>query len=163
MLYHGWTAVQTMTEFRKRRDVRPNDDFIDQLIRLDNQLKRNEKDNIRVLKDIPSLPKPWHFEFWTEIPKPSEIPFQLIQLGEPAEAFDCSIGVLNPQLASLNADETNCVSEDHIFCDEKKSYNLAHIELADLNPFKFSLKEFSNKSRTESESSWEYYTDSDDN
>lgn len=167
MLYQGWSAVQTMTEFRKRRDVRPNDDFIDQLVSLDNQLKRTDrnKETMNKVTDIPHLPKPWHFEFWKVIPDQSDLPFKLIHLGEPSDDFDHTVGILNPQLATLQQIEAKCVAKDSDFCEEKKSYNFAQIELADLNPFKFSVNESlvsSNKSRTESESSWEYYSDSED-
>ena len=37
MKTHGWTAVQTMRQFRDNRDVRPNDGFMRYIVALDNR------------------------------------------------------------------------------------------------------------------------------
>lgn len=37
MMTHGWTAVQTMRQFRANRDVRPNDGFMRYIVELDNR------------------------------------------------------------------------------------------------------------------------------
>lgn len=40
LLERGWTALETIREFRRRRDVRPNDDFLAELAALDTALRR---------------------------------------------------------------------------------------------------------------------------
>ena len=37
MKTHGWTAVQTMRQFRANRDVRPNDGFMRYIVAFDNR------------------------------------------------------------------------------------------------------------------------------
>ena len=37
MMTRGWTAVQTMRQFRANRDVRPNDGFMRYIVELDNR------------------------------------------------------------------------------------------------------------------------------
>ena len=37
MKTRGWTAVQTMRQFRANRDVRPNDGFMRYIVELDNR------------------------------------------------------------------------------------------------------------------------------
>ena len=157
----GWSAAETMTEFRRRRDVRPNDDFIDQLVTLDNENRRrmnNDSEPLRNslfhLDDLPRLPKPWHHEFWKTVPEAGDLPFKLRHVGETlGDDFEDSVGALNSNIDKRKIEVTKHETE------EKTSNNTGTMSqfqcLADLNPFIFS------KTRTESESSWEYYTDSE--
>ena len=55
---------------------------MEQLVELDNDLRKNRELSINKrihlpkIEELPLLPKPWHFEFWNEIPK-EELPFDL--------------------------------------------------------------------------------------
>ena len=89
MLSKGMDAADVMREFRKRRDVRPNDHFLAQLVELDNELRKERLFNIprsiRLfrLSELDSLPKPWHYEFWDADVDADSLPFSLSHLGEP--------------------------------------------------------------------------------
>ena len=89
MLSKGMDAADVMREFRKRRDVRPNDHFLEQLTELDNELRKERLFNIPRsinlyrLSELDSLPKPWHYEFWDADVDTDSLPFNLSHLGEP--------------------------------------------------------------------------------
>lgn len=89
MLTKTWEAVDVMREFRKRRDVRPNDSFLEQIVELDNELRKERLFNVprsiqlHPLKDLHLVPKPWHFEFWDAPPDKATLPFKLTHFGEP--------------------------------------------------------------------------------
>ena len=91
MISEGWDAQDVMREFRKRRDVRPNDFFLSQLVDLDNALRKERQFNIPnkmkllTLADIPKIPKPWHYEFWDTEPESDSLPFVLSHFGEPRD------------------------------------------------------------------------------
>ena len=64
--------------------MRPNDDFLDQILDLDNENQRRIAlketplvDTLPKLRDLPDLPKPWHYDFWKTVPDASEVPFKL--------------------------------------------------------------------------------------
>ena len=84
MLTLKWKAVDTLREFRKRRDVRPNDHFLAQICDLDNELRKFREHNIpmmtslKTLADVPKMPKPYHREFWDIQPDSDELPFVLL-------------------------------------------------------------------------------------
>jgi hypothetical protein len=71
-----------MYAFRKRRDVRPNDYFMEQIVELDNDLRKEREFGLPRslyllgLNDLKDLPKPWHYEFWNGIP--DDLPFDLL-------------------------------------------------------------------------------------
>ncbi len=81
MLHENMEAVEVLRTFRRRRDVRPNDYFLEQIVALDNDLRKHRehgqarKINLVGLEDLKKLPKPWHFEFWNDIP--DDLPFGL--------------------------------------------------------------------------------------
>ncbi len=91
MLTEKWDAADVMAEFRKRRDVRPNDHFLAQIVELDNDLRKERLFNLPrrlklyTLADLPFLPKPWHYEFWDAEPDPDTLPFQLCHMGEDVD------------------------------------------------------------------------------
>ena len=65
--------------------MRPNDDFLDQILALDNENQKRIAleetplvDTLPKLSDLPDLPKPWHYEFWSDIP--DDLPFSLVHL-----------------------------------------------------------------------------------
>ena len=81
--------------------MRPNDDFIDQIVSLHNQYRRDPASCLaaqKKLSDLPSLARPWHREFWREPPDQSELPFTLGQLG------DLRRDPLTDNIAALNTD-----------------------------------------------------------
>ena len=43
MLSNGYGAVDVFRLFRKRRDIRPNDYFLDQIVELDNDLRKERE------------------------------------------------------------------------------------------------------------------------
>lgn len=89
MITEGWTAPSVLRLFRKRRDVRPNDFYLTQLIQLDNDLRLHREHGlprrIRLvgLEKLDTLPKPWHYEYWESIPTDEVLPFSLSHQGEP--------------------------------------------------------------------------------
>ena len=153
--------------------MRPNDDFIDQIVSLHNQFARDPASCLaaqKKLADLPSLARPWHLEFWRQPPDPSELPFRLSPLGE------LSSDPLTEKIAALNTDiqprdivstgTTLTTSPDSESLPRSNTFNFQHILLAEADPFKFSGDnrvggEGRQRARTESESSWEYYTDTE--
>ena len=89
MLTEGWDAADVMREFRKRRDVRPNDYFLSQIVELDNELRKERLFGIpRSIKlcslgNAHKLPKPWHYELWNVPPEQNTVPFKLVHMGDP--------------------------------------------------------------------------------
>ena len=159
--------------------MRPNDDFLDQILALDNENQRRIAleeqplvETLPKLSDLPDLPKPWHYEFWKDIPDPSEIPFRLRHLHVKLDDdLDQSIAQLNPDgLAYCKNSSTREVKADNTETVNKSfsNYNLAQMELASSNPFKMSatisrdcLKDKKRSPSVSEESSWEYYSDSE--
>ena len=148
--------------------MRPNDDFIDQIVCLHNQFTRSPASCLaaqKKLSDLPCLARPWHREFWREPPDQSELPFRLRGLEEK------SSDPLTDKIAALNTDiqprdiapqTTTTAAVDPSCPPQSNSFNFQHILLAEADPFKFageSKVEGRERSRTVSESSWEYYTD----
>jgi len=94
MIYEGMGAFEILRTFRKRRDVRPNDYFLEQLVELDNDLrKQRECDlprriNFYSLSELDKLAKPWHFEFWSDIP--DDLPFSLTYLNPVIPKIEAS-------------------------------------------------------------------------
>ena len=66
---------------------RPNDYFMEQLVDLDNDLRKARELGLKRLitlpkiEDLSTLPKPWHYEFWNEIP--DDLPFELSYQTQP--------------------------------------------------------------------------------
>ena len=131
-------------------------------------------DTLPRLSDLPDLPKPWHYEFWKDIPDPSEIPFRLRHVHVKLDDdLDQAIAQLNPDglsfcknpnLSTVEAKNTHTETVNKSF----SSYNLSQMELASSNPFKMSatisrdyLKEKIRSPSVSEESSWEYYSDSE--
>ena len=91
MMTQGWLAVDTFRLFRKRRDIRPNDYYLDQLVELDNDLRKERElglprqIHLVGLSHIDALPKPWHVEFWKAIPTDETLPFTLSSLSHDAK------------------------------------------------------------------------------
>ena len=89
MLSKNWTASDVLRLFRKRRDIRPNDFYLEQLVDLDNDLRKlrecgiPRKIKLHQLKDIDQLPKPWHYQFWESMPTDEALPFSLSCVCEP--------------------------------------------------------------------------------
>ena len=156
--------------------MRPNDDFLDQIVSLHNQFTRDPASCLAAqnkLADLPSLARPWHREFWREPPDQSELPFRLRGLGEAG----CDSDPLTDKIAALNTDiqprdiptttttiTTTDTGPESDCLPRSNTFNLQHIMLAEADPFKFSGDnkvevEDRTRARTESESSWEYYTD----
>ena len=73
---------------------RPNDYFLEQLVELDNDLrKQRECDlprriNFYSLSELDKLAKPWHFEFWSDIP--DDLPFSLTYLNPVIPKIEAS-------------------------------------------------------------------------
>jgi hypothetical protein len=73
---------------------RPNDYFLEQLVELDNDLrKQRECDlprriNFYSLSELDKLAKPWHFEFWSDIP--DDLPFRLTYLNPVMPKIEAS-------------------------------------------------------------------------
>ena len=128
-------------------------------------------DTLPRLSDLPDLPKPWHYEFWKDIPDPSEVPFRLRHVHVKIDDdLDQAIAQLNPDglsfcknpnLSTVEAKDTHTETVNKSF----SSYNLSQIELASSNPFKMSatiskdyLKEKIRSPSVSEESSWEYYS-----
>ena len=69
--------------------MRPNDHFLEQLVELDNELRKERLFNIprstRLfrLSELDALPKPWHHEFWDADVDADSLPFSLSRLGDP--------------------------------------------------------------------------------
>ena len=180
ILVNNMDAVDVVREFRSRRDVRPNDDFIEQIVKLDNDNRRRRMESgkpliesLNKLEDLPKLPKPWHYEFWKTIPDESEIPFKLRHLGEHLDdGLDEKVGVKNPKVNDHPVDNKH---DDNLKSGLKQSsekvFNYSQVQLASENPFKYfsvetkpPLIQSKTRPRCESEnteSSWEYYTDSE--
>ena len=89
MIHQEMTARDALTKMRKCRDVRPNDGFLEQIISLDNDLKmerqfgRSRLIHLSSVEDLPNLPKPWNFEFFTKDVTEEEVGTPLVTLGEP--------------------------------------------------------------------------------
>lgn len=90
MIYQDMSATEILRAFRKRRDVRPNDFFMEQLVELDNDLRKSRELGMKrslhlpQMGELPRLPKPWHYEFWNEIP--DDLPFDLSYCSPPFTA-----------------------------------------------------------------------------
>ena len=179
ILVNNMDAVDVIRQFRSRRDVRPNDDFIDQIVKLDNDNRRRKLQNddpllqsLNKLQDLPNLPKPWHYEFWKTVPKESEIPFLLRHIGEHLkDNLDETVGVINPKVNELIDKHEEKITDEEINVESENKLNFSQAQLASENPFKYfsvernsALIQKQTRSRSQSEnpeSSWEYYTDSE--
>ena len=89
MIHQNLTAPAALTLMRRRRDVRPNDGFLTLLICLDTDLRmEREMEAERLItlstkEDLPSLPKPWNFEFFTKDVTEEEVGSPLVSVGQP--------------------------------------------------------------------------------
>jgi len=90
MIKQFMLAKDVMTMVRKSRDCRPNDGFLEQIVLLDNDLRRSREMNLprklelSTLEDRYSLPNPWNFEFWTQEICTEDLGMPLVRLGEPS-------------------------------------------------------------------------------
>jgi hypothetical protein len=82
-------AAGGLALLRRSRDVRPNDGFLQQLLALDTdlrlvrQLGRAPVIALAGLEDLPDLPRPWNYEFYTKEVTDDEVGTPLVHLGEP--------------------------------------------------------------------------------
>ena len=97
MVKKGMSAVDVLTQFRSRRDVRPNDGFLEQIAKLDNDLRRQRECDcpptvwLSTLADHPRLPQAWNLEFWTKEVTEEEIGMPLVNLGEPCPIMPSTV------------------------------------------------------------------------
>ena len=195
MISLEWGALEVLRELRKRRDVRPNDDFMEQLGQLDNQLRKQREfgmknTKLKILSDLPSLPKPWHYEFWNIIPSPAELPFKLRHIGTFDEDLDGKIGALTTscdvkcekaqQVPAMNIAQNNSyLAQVSTFASENpfkvssmlmKSASVSEVGNSPTSVSQFPkslvsstpVSEAQTQEESEGESSWEYYTDTED-
>ena len=163
VLVRHWALLDVVREFRKRRDVRPNDDFIDQIVALHNEflacpsscLRRQNK-----LWDLPRLARPWHYEYWREPPDQADLPFTLTHLGDTSSPASSHIAALNTDIVPLDISDTLIDPDQPTTTDPTLSntFNYQHILLASSDPFKVASDE---RAESESESEWEYYTETE--
>ena len=77
--------TQQVSSIIKILNFRPNDYFMEQIVELDNDLRKEREWGIAKsitlpgLNELNTLPKPWHFEFWNGMPD-EDLPFQLTYL-----------------------------------------------------------------------------------
>ena len=89
MINREMDAASALGLLRRRRDVRPNDGFLEQLVALDTdlqlvrQLGREPSISLAFVEDLPSLPHPWNYEFYTKEVTEEEVGTPLVYLGEP--------------------------------------------------------------------------------
>ena len=89
LIKRGLAAVDVLTRMRQMRDVRPNDGFLEQLVQLDNDLRKSRElgtepsIKLSTLEDYELLPKEWNNEFWTRPMTEEEVGCPLVPLGEP--------------------------------------------------------------------------------
>ena len=146
--------------------MRPNDDFIDQIVCLHNQFIRDPASCLAAqnkLSDLPCLPRPWHREFWREPPDQSDLPFTLRPLAEKSsDPLTDRIAALNTEVQPRDLAVAQTTAAPPVSPPQSNSFHFQHILLAEADPFKFAgdnKVERRERSRTVSESSWEYYTD----
>ena len=89
MINREMDAASALGLLRRRRDVRPNDGFLEQVVALDTdlqlvrQLGRDASISLAFVEDLPSLPRPWNYEFYTKEVTEEEVGTPLVYLGEP--------------------------------------------------------------------------------
>ena len=89
MINREMDAASALGLLRRRRDCRPNDGFLEQLVALDTdlqlvrQLGREPSISLAFVDDLPSLPRPWNYEFYTKEVTEEEVGTPLVYLGEP--------------------------------------------------------------------------------
>ena len=118
------------------------------------------------LSELARLARPWHTEFWTEPPGPGELPFPLVSLGQPHPA-DTLVARLNtdvlasiPSAISIAPQAATPTAPPSAPPTAPPPAPWELIRLASENPFKFSaVMTASERTRGESESSWENYSD----
>ena len=157
ILVRHWSLLDVVREFRKRRDVRPNDDFIDQIVCLHREFRRSKVSCVRSqkrLSDLPGLARPWHYEYWRSPPDLAQLPFTLRHLGHPENEDLNNIAQLNTDIVPLDITDTLTEIPTTTTAEtDTKSFNYKHILLASADPFKVVSDN--------SESEWEYYTDTE--
>ena len=187
MLSNEWKAEDVLRLFRKRRDVRPNDFYLTQLVELDNDLRKlrecgvPRKIKLHNIKDIDFLPKPWHYQFWESIPTDETLPFNLSCVCEPRPdmeavvrksftspkygmcplGIDCKVKPLEKR-STINSCEyldSNTLDMVKTKCTEEEIFK--EVPRSSLHQSKRQSKCSTNSTRTSSWE-WEYYDDSDD-
>ena len=89
MIHTEMTAKEALTLMRRSRDVRPNDGFLQQLLGLDTDLRIEREGlgdrmiELATKEDLPSLPRPWNFEFFVKEVSEEEVGSPLVNLGQP--------------------------------------------------------------------------------
>ena len=84
-----------------QRIFRPNDYFMEQIVELDNDLRKEREHGIprsiqlAGLCQLGSLPKPWHYEFWSEDIE-EDLPFELCHMSHEVQVISS-----NSQRASM--------------------------------------------------------------
>jgi hypothetical protein len=184
MITNDWTASDVLRLFRKRRDVRPNDFYLTQLVELDNDLRKLRECGVprqiklHQLKDIDLLPKPWHYQFWESMPTDETLPFSLSCVCEQRPDMEtvlhksmkkqisgiCSLGqdckAKSQQAVSIQETKSCTRNKGVIICNgnETPSHKRTH---------KYSPSQSKRQSTCSINSNgtcsweWEYYDDSD--
>ena len=89
MIHTEMTARDALTLMRRSRDVRPNDGFLQQLLSLDTDLRAEREGlgdrriELATKEDLPSLPRPWNYEFFVKEVSEEDIGSPLVNLGQP--------------------------------------------------------------------------------
>ena len=89
MIHAEMTAREALTLMRRSRDVRPNDGFLQQLLGLDTDLRMEREElgvrriELATKEDLPSLPRPWNYEFFVKEVSEEEVGSPLVNLGQP--------------------------------------------------------------------------------
>ena len=182
MLTNGWKVDEVLRLFRKRRDVRPNDFYLTQLVELDNDLRKlrecgiPRKVKLHELKDIDYLPKPWHYQFWESMPTDETLPFSLSCVCEPRPDMEVLLrkSLIKPSGGKCSQGEeckAKILRKKPIFesNDIKGNGNSKTLDMK--NRRERSIKsrsqskrqsKCSNNSNRTSSWEWEYYDDSDE-
>jgi protein-tyrosine phosphatase len=96
MIKKQMNAIDVLTQFRCHRDIRPNDGFLEQIVALDNDLRRQRECGasptiqLSTMADHSQLPQAWNYEFWTTEVTEEEIGLPLVKLGEPCPLYSAA-------------------------------------------------------------------------
>ena len=183
MLTKGWKVDEVLRLFRKRRDVRPNDFYLTQLVELDNDLRKlrecglPRKIKLHQLQDIDSLPKPWHHQFWESMPTDETLPFSLSCVCEPRpdmeallrrpmlkqagkkcpQGEDCKAKIIQKRRVLESSDFSSKIKTNNLDLKNRKERTVKSRSQS-----KRQSKCSNNSSTRTSSWEWEYYDDSDE-
>ena len=86
---------------------------MEQLVELDNDLRKSRELGMKrslhlpQMGELPRLPKPWHYEFWNEIP--DDLPFDLSYCSPP---FTAKMAALSSSSLSKRTSLLSTISSD---------------------------------------------------